>query len=569
MPWNWQGRGQESAEQGGSRGTYNEAAVAHAWPKYEAEYLANRLATAEGKYKLPDGLGKANEAAKQQVYFDKVSEDYKAEADECLKKEFSNWLQGTHDDNVNPHTYANLPGLPVRKAVFREAGKNGTGLTEVPGHQLNAAWKPTWWGEQQLTHLPGVRDYLRNMQEYSNEADFKMNMLAELGPQDLESAWVYFKHWVKGRPVAPDICMHIGESRHMPPPADGFMPPADMQSWRASQPVVLKPPAMFDHRMSDKVVADVLEDAEMKDTNEADTSVLQEMVIDQLIATNPTSNQIALDEAKNKTAEAAQDLETERFLAEAQLALGKALEAERIAKNKAEEIALIDKQRAAQKEKDRKNVLKRAYEEAEDDFAAAQAAPLPDDLGVMPGDWIDDDETDTEGFGAAPMRTEEDVLLPDEQELFELSGMYFQATEDEIKTLAEDPLLKDRQARRAMRVNLKEQILRRRLDLRKKALPPPYPKWVRSKNRDERMRRNLVQSHREAATAYLNKMQANLKENDDEGAKYNWEQASKIVLDFPKRSGKPIKNVWKSWILPDEAEDGVAKKQAVEDVSAD
>lgn len=34
-----------------------------------------------------------------------------------------------------------------------------------------------------------------------------MNLLAHYGPHDLESAWMYFKHWVKGRPVRPDVQM--------------------------------------------------------------------------------------------------------------------------------------------------------------------------------------------------------------------------------------------------------------------------------------------------------------------------------------------------------------------------
>eukprot|EP00966_Prymnesium_polylepis_P195271 4526384-Prymnesium_polylepis.1 len=33
-----------------------------------------------------------------------------------------------------------------------------------------------------------------------------MNLLAEHGPQDLKSAWMYFKHWAKGRPVGPETC---------------------------------------------------------------------------------------------------------------------------------------------------------------------------------------------------------------------------------------------------------------------------------------------------------------------------------------------------------------------------
>lgn len=225
MPWNWQGRGDNSTEIGGSRGSYEEARVAHAWPKYEGDYLAKRLKEGKGKYAGPREKGAPDELA-EFIYFDKISEDYKQEADECLKQEFSQWLLGQHEDNEKREIYKNGEGKPVRKAVFRYDN-------EIPGSKLQADWKPTWWGQKQLTHLPGVREYLTNMKVHSAANDFKMNLLAEFGPQDLEQAWVYFKHWVKGRPVAPEVTMSM-PSVALPPGifGDGQMLPPGMKSWR-------------------------------------------------------------------------------------------------------------------------------------------------------------------------------------------------------------------------------------------------------------------------------------------------------------------------------------------------
>ena len=199
MPWNWQGRGATSTELGGTRGSYEEAKIAHAWPNYEAEYLAKRLEEGGGKYEKGPG-GKAMHEIANMIYYDKVTEDYKQEADECLKKEFNQWLAGEHPDNDERIPYKNATGKPVRKAIYREKG-------EEPGQPLKNEWRPTHWGKAQLTHLPGVREYLREQSESATKNEFAMNLLAEHGPQNLEEAWIYFKHWVKGRPVGPEICM--------------------------------------------------------------------------------------------------------------------------------------------------------------------------------------------------------------------------------------------------------------------------------------------------------------------------------------------------------------------------
>jgi hypothetical protein len=199
MTWGWNSN-DVSVRLGGTRGTPEEARIPEAWPAYEAEYLKKRLTTEKNAVYDP---GKMESSAKQ-VYLDKISENYKAEAEECLRREFNDWLQGKHKANqlgdFGGEKYVNQPGKPVRRQTYRI------------GDEVIAAvkddWRHTWWGAAQLTHLPGVRDYLRRNAMEVAKADVYMNLLAEHGPQDLESAWMYFKHWVKGRPLSDsaDMC---------------------------------------------------------------------------------------------------------------------------------------------------------------------------------------------------------------------------------------------------------------------------------------------------------------------------------------------------------------------------
>ena len=209
MTWGWSPRGSMQASQGGARGTPAEAAQTKAWPSYEAEYLENRLGAGlyepSGKYaaKLPDDAARA-------VYLDKVTENYKEEADECLKAEFKDWLEGRHEDNVAQEPYVNRAGAPARRYTYHtDIPLNSGGFErKAPGDLMeNGKWKPTWWGKDSLTHLPGVRDFLRGEKKAGWENDFQMNMLAEHGPQDVEQAWQYFKHWVKGRPMTDAVCL--------------------------------------------------------------------------------------------------------------------------------------------------------------------------------------------------------------------------------------------------------------------------------------------------------------------------------------------------------------------------
>ena len=102
MPWGWSKRGPAEPVHGGSRGTPEEAKINHAWPQYEASFIKDRLVNGGGKY----GSGAKMEVA-QHVYFDKVSEDYKSEADENLRREFNDWLQGMHETNTLTQVYPN------------------------------------------------------------------------------------------------------------------------------------------------------------------------------------------------------------------------------------------------------------------------------------------------------------------------------------------------------------------------------------------------------------------------------------------------------------------------------
>ena len=212
--FNWQGRGSEDVKQGGAKGTPAESKVAHAWPSYEAEYLQKRLREGRGKYEhtFNDPL----DVVKQNVYLDKVADDYKEEADEALHTEFLAWLQGRHEDNAHPSAYVNGPGIPTRRYTDAKHLPDGKLIGEEWDHTTGKVWRPTWWGNNSLLHLPGVREYLRNMKTKSYAADLQMNLLAEHGPQDLSQAWMYFKHWVKRRPQHSNMEEGVARTDHKP-----------------------------------------------------------------------------------------------------------------------------------------------------------------------------------------------------------------------------------------------------------------------------------------------------------------------------------------------------------------
>jgi hypothetical protein len=127
------------------------------------------------------------------VYLQNATKGYEAEAEECLKKEFKDWLSGVHEDNYNPKAYDNTKGGAIRR--------------DMHGERMET-WTPTWWGPHQLTYLPGVREYLREQAIVADQNSLDLNKLAHLGPQNVEEAWAYFKHWVKARPVGPEECLN-------------------------------------------------------------------------------------------------------------------------------------------------------------------------------------------------------------------------------------------------------------------------------------------------------------------------------------------------------------------------
>lgn len=197
---------------GGKVGTPAEAATAKAWPNYELAYLANRLGggTAARDVAYTDryaAAGHIPDTDKRNVYLEKAVSQYKQEADEVLKNEFNEWLQGAHEDNRLRNVYENKEGKPMRRHVFRDTQSRGGGTKGLPGETLEG-WRPTWWGKAQMTHLPGVREHLRSQLESGEWDSYKMNQMAEMGPQNLEEAYMYFMHWVKGRPLHDIKPMH-------------------------------------------------------------------------------------------------------------------------------------------------------------------------------------------------------------------------------------------------------------------------------------------------------------------------------------------------------------------------
>ena len=238
MTWGWDARGElplvaaaTGTTGGGKRGGVADAGKTQAWPRYEAEYLKRALQSEAYKYDA-SGL----ESDQRQIYLDRVTARYKEEADEALKAEFEQWLQGQHECNQpTDQVYENADGKPVRRWVYRsKEAEDEEGGSKVG--QARAGWKHTPWGRSGLTHLPGVREYFR-AQEDAWQEDLKLQLLAEHGPQNIEDAWKYFKHWVKGRPLSDTVALkqafaHPGQNTR----SDfGHQPPTRMYEYDATQ----------------------------------------------------------------------------------------------------------------------------------------------------------------------------------------------------------------------------------------------------------------------------------------------------------------------------------------------
>ena len=187
---------------GGSRGSVEESKVTAAWPEYEADYLKARLQNGLGKWDVSNLRGDAQQA----VYLQEVAKHHETEAEECLKRDFKLWLEGRHPTDNDPNRVFNeegRAGLPERRHVYRTS--DGQNLVTRPMDN----WRSTPWGTDQLTHLPGVRQFLRDEFEEGEKQTLHMNLLAEHGPQTLEEAWMYFKHWVAQRPLSEAQCLNV------------------------------------------------------------------------------------------------------------------------------------------------------------------------------------------------------------------------------------------------------------------------------------------------------------------------------------------------------------------------
>lgn len=204
MTWGW-------TVKGDSLGTPAESAVKASWPDYNAEYLQKKLEKGNRRYDGRYGPGPpaaALDDIQRGVYLTEAIKGYEGEAEACLKAEFEQWLQGIHPENAlaedkDPASYyrndlADSDGGPRRRHVY-----DGAVSTEMRDNgQYGTGWQATRWGTKQLTNLEGVRDFLRAGKIAKDNAERDMNILAERGPQDLNEAWMYFKHWVKRRPVS-------------------------------------------------------------------------------------------------------------------------------------------------------------------------------------------------------------------------------------------------------------------------------------------------------------------------------------------------------------------------------
>ena len=155
---------------------------------YDMQYLSNALGNAGIGTKYDRG---GLEGVNELVYTQKAAAGFRREAKSALHNEFSLWLQGKHIDNTEMNAYDNTRNGVVERRHFMDG---------AVGPKDN--WKPTWWGKSQLTHLPGVRQYLIDSKTASERETMDLNKLAELGPQNLDDAWAYFKTWVKGMPVS-------------------------------------------------------------------------------------------------------------------------------------------------------------------------------------------------------------------------------------------------------------------------------------------------------------------------------------------------------------------------------
>ena len=184
MPWGWAPRHESRAQ------SHTEPSSTAPWKEHSALVLKRMLASNQGRFNT-DGINGPAQAAYLQK---QIQVGVREETEADLVHGFRAWLQGTHPENLKEgtDTYENKPdGRPHRRKM--DGTRYDTEKTD---------WQSTPWGDAQLTHLPGVREWLRENAIATDKADLEMQLLAEYGPHDIESAWRYYKHWVLKRPIS-------------------------------------------------------------------------------------------------------------------------------------------------------------------------------------------------------------------------------------------------------------------------------------------------------------------------------------------------------------------------------
>ena len=185
MPWGWAPRHEARAQ------SHAEPSSTKPWKEHEAQVLKRLLVNRKGRFNTG---GFPNDVARFVYLQEQARAGVREETEADLVHGFRAWLQGTHSENTKKRTdtYENKPdGRPHRRKM--DGTRYDTEKTD---------WQSTPWGDAQLTHLPGVREWLREEAIATDKADLEMQLLAEYGPHDIESAWRYYKHWVLKRPIS-------------------------------------------------------------------------------------------------------------------------------------------------------------------------------------------------------------------------------------------------------------------------------------------------------------------------------------------------------------------------------
>ena len=150
-----------------------DAAEKSTWPDYEAQWLKHRLRTGQDKYNV---TGLTDEL--KTSYLDKISADYKEEADTALKNEFVDFLRGNHEVNKTAgYTYPNSEGSPRRIEIIR--GR------EAKFGDLKKDWRVAPWGRKNLHDLDGVTEFLMEKDREAMWQEYSLTFLAEMGPSNL------------------------------------------------------------------------------------------------------------------------------------------------------------------------------------------------------------------------------------------------------------------------------------------------------------------------------------------------------------------------------------------------